>query len=217
MASKGWEGVMKRILSVTWLALPCLVLFAGSAGAMICPLVPFNGNPDGLDLSVEVVDAGVGQIHFLFSNQSLIGSSMARLYFDDDIGLLAQMIGIVGDGTLFEQPACPGNLPGGRTLAPPFEAIDAFSVASAAARPRNGIEPGESAIATFNLLDAFDFDDVCAALMGGGLRIGVHTIALPDGSSVSAVTVPEPATMVLVGLGALIEIARKEKRRRTNV
>lgn len=205
---------MKRILNVTWPVLLCLVLFAGSAGAMICPLVPFNGNPDGLDISVEVVDAGVGQIYFLFSNQSLIGSSMARLYFDDDVGLLSQMVSIVGEGTVFEQPVHPGNLPGGRTLSPAFEAIEAFSAGSAPARPRNGIEPGESAIATFNLLDAFDFDDVCAALMGGGLRIGVHTIALPDGSSVSAVTVPEPATMALIGLGALIEIARKEKQRR---
>jgi hypothetical protein len=43
----------------------------------------------------------------------------------------------------------------------------------------------------------------------GELRIGVHVIALPDGSSESAVTIPEASTFILFALGGAGLLARR--------
>ncbi|MFH1371643.1 MAG: PEP-CTERM sorting domain-containing protein, partial [Planctomycetota bacterium] len=55
----------------------------------------------------------------------------------------------------------------------------------------------------FDLINGGTLEDVIDELNNGTLRVGIHIIGLPDGSSESAILVPEPATMCLLGLGAL--------------
>lgn len=63
---------------------------------------------------------------------------------------------------------------------------------------------GEWVQITFDLLDDNMFEDVIVYLDAGDLRIGVHLIALPDGLSESAILVPEPSAVLLLGLGAVM-------------
>ena len=54
-----------------------------------------------------------------------------------------------------------------------------------------------------DLAIGYTIDDVTAAFNDETLRIGAHVIAFPDGSSESAVTTPEPVTLVLLIIGGL--------------
>jgi hypothetical protein len=194
-----------------WLTLLCLLVCSNFADAtMVYPFRAFNGDVSDLNLYVEVADGGTGQINFSFYNQSLIDSAIARIYFDDDAGALLSILDIAGDGTSFSQPARPKNLPAGRSLRPAFDAIEQLSIAAVAPPPKNGINPGEHTTVVFRLSDGFGPGDVAAALNEGALRIGLHVIALPDGSSVSAINIPEPGTLVILTLAAL-SVARKAR------
>lgn len=165
-----------------------------------------------LDLYVVVSDPEPGQVDFTFHNQSLVDSSIARIYFDDDS--LLSFYGITdGSGTSFSQPATPGNLPAGNTLEPSFATTDEFCFKGGPPAPQNGINPGEQLTVFFNI-DSGTFTQVIDGLEAGALRIGAHVIALPDGSSESAVTVPEPATVALLGMGALC-LLRKRRTKAT--
>jgi len=181
--------------------------FAFTAEAsFIYPLKIFTSNGSyynslDLDFPVEVSEGGVGQVDFTFHNESSINSCIASIYFDD--GSLLGIAGIInGSGTLFSQPAKSSNLPAGNTLNPSFVTTNAFSIGAESPPPQNGINPYEWVKITFNLTDGKSFGNVIDDLNGGALRIGAHIIALPDGSSESAVNIPEPMTTILLGLGA---------------
>jgi hypothetical protein len=184
---------------------------------MVYPLKIFDrdakyyGSSD-LNLYVSVVDAKAGQVDFTFYNDSLVNSSIARIYFDDD-GYLSGLVGIEGSGVSFSQSARPGNLPAARLLDPPFETTGWFSVDADPAVPKSGINPGQWAKLTFDLTGGSTLSDVVGALEVGTLRAGVHIIALPDGSSDSAVTVsaPEPATLLLFGTAGVWVLTRKRR------
>ncbi len=169
---------------------------------MVYPLRVFNGDVPELNICVHVMDEGPGQVDFVFYNQSTIKSSIASIYFDDDAALFSTVEAIVGAGTSFEGDASPGNLPGGRTLWPGF--IAQFSFGADAPPPVNGINPGEHTLFRFGLSGSAGIDDVESALGNGMLRIGAHIIAMPDGSSVSAINVPLPATGIMFGLGSVM-------------
>jgi len=55
------------------------------------------------------------------------------------------------------------------------------------------------------------FEDVISELDMGAMRIGVHVIALPDGSSGSALAVPGLGTVILLGCGAAWIAIRKKQ------
>lgn len=185
---------------------------------MVYPLDIFDrdaeyyGSTD-LNLYIEVADGGPELVDFTFYNDSLVDSSIARIYFDDDGGSLSGLAGIDGLGVSFSQSASPGNIPGARLLVPLFEATDEFSIGADAPPPKNGINPGQSAKITFDMTGGSTLDDVIGGLDTGALRIGVHVIALPDGSSGSAVTVaaPEPATLLLFSTAGLWVLTRRRK------
>jgi hypothetical protein len=207
------KKVRRKYLTVTFLVVIVLGLPAGVLrAAVVYPFEVFSNNgsyynsPD-LDLYVEVSE-GEGQAGFTFYNESLIDSSIARIYFDG--GSLLGIADITeGAGTSFSQPATPGNLPGGNPLESPFVTTDGFSIGSEAPRPHSGVNPGEWVQITFDLISGGSFQSVIDELNTGALRIGIHVIALPDGSSEGAIAVPEPATIFLLGLGALALLRKR--------
>ena len=178
------------------------------------PLEIFTSNGDyydspDLDLYVEVTN-GANQVDFTFHNESLIDSSIADIYFDD--GSLLGIASIVeGPGTSFSQPATPGDLPSGNLLDPPFVTTGEFSIDGNPPPSHNGVNPGEWVQITFNLIGGGTLGDVIDELNTGVLRIGIHIIDLPDGSSESAVNVPEPTTIAFLGLGALALLRKRKK------
>jgi len=180
----------------------------------IYPLEIFTNNGSfcdsgDLDLSVVVSKGEAGRVDFTFYNESLIDSSIARIYFDDDSLLDISAI-TEGAGTSFSQPATPGNLPSGKSLEAPFVATEGFSFNGQPPRPQSGVNPGEWLRITFDI-NGSTFAAVINGLDTGAIRIGTHIIALPDGSSESAIAVPEPVTIALLGLGGLALIRRRRK------
>lgn len=197
----------RKYLSAVFLALllPSLMVDTLHATA-VYPLEVFTNNggyndsPD-LDLYVEVVDRE-SCVDFTFHNESLIDSSIARIYFVGCSFLSFAEI-IEGPGTFFNQPATPARLPGADLLELSLLTTYEFSFDSDPAVPHNGINPGEWGTMVFDLINGGTFLNVTDELNAGTLWIGVHVVALPDGSSESAIAIPDPATLFLLGLGSL--------------
>ena len=211
------KDVMKK---KTWLAslVACFVagVLASSARADIYPFEIFtdNGNHENYDLYVEVTDGGlvdsVSLVNFTFYNDSELYSSIARIYFDN--GALEEMVEIInGPGTGFSQFAAPHNIPAARQLDPVFETTDGFSFVSDPARPHNGVDHiGEWVTVAFSIAEGSTFENVISQLNNSTLRVGIHIIGLgPEDGSESAVTVPEPATVCLLGFGTLGLLRRR--------
>ncbi|HUW20966.1 MAG TPA: PEP-CTERM sorting domain-containing protein [Sedimentisphaerales bacterium] len=172
----------------------------------------YSNSPD-LDMYVAVSDQS-GAVDFTFYNESLINSSVSRIYFDD--GSLLGIAAVTnGPGTSFSQLATPGDLAGGGLLKPPFVTSQEFCMDGDPPAYHNGVnpvQPGnplEWVRVTFDLADGATLSAVIDQLNSGALRIGVHIIGLPDGSSESGVTVAEPVTIALLGLGTFALVRRR--------
>jgi hypothetical protein len=196
---------MKKALTLTALCIVCAVATPTARAALIYPLEPFNNDISDLDLYFELQDGGPGRIDLAFHNQSLIDSSMARIYFDDDADVLADLLEIDGLAMAFTSFPSPHNVPGGHSIDPIFEADTAISIGADPAPPKNGINPGQWTTVTFQLPDGITITHVAAALNDSSLRIATHVIALPDGSSASAINIPipQPATVGILAFGTL--------------
>ena len=209
---------MRKEAWVIWFPLLCSAICGSSLRAnMVYPLKVFTSegqyydSPD-LNLYVEVSNRGTDEVDFTFYNESLIDSSIARIYFSDGGGLLIDIADITdGPGTSFSRLARPGNLPRGNTFEPPFMTADGLSADSAPPLPHNGVNPGEWV--QFTLDNNGTFENVIDGLNTGSIRIGVHVIGtgLPDGSGVAAVSVPEPGTLILLGTAGLWIFTRKRR------
>lgn len=167
-----------------------------------------NGDNFGdLGLYVDVQNGGE-DISFTIHNESTVeGLSITDVYFDD--GTLEELTGVEnGPGVAFSELSSPGELPGANLLIPPFVTSDQFSVDSDPAIPHHGIQSGEYLTINFDLYPGGLLADVIDELNDGRLRIGIRLQAFPGGYSESAV-VPEPATVCLLGLGALALLRRR--------
>ena len=173
--------------------------------------------------SVEVTDIGGGVVTFEFINSGPLASSITDIYFDD--GTLIEPLdssdlaaGDVVDSVAFSVPANPPNLPGGSGSLT-FNVSAGLSADSDSPIAENGINPGESLVITATLKTGVTFSDIIDGILmyngtdAGSLWIGMHVQALPDGSSATFVTVPEPAEIALA-LGALLGLGAGYRRLR---
>ncbi len=206
--------VAARVSFAAALTLAC----ASAARAVYYPLEIFTANGDyndspAIDVYMDVAN-GEGQVDFIFYNISTVESSLARIYFDD--GSLLGVADVNGSaGTSFSEvfPG-PGNIPGAELLDPPFDANREFSIGAENPPPENGVNPpplNEWVMVSFELVEDGTLQGVIDELNAGILRVGVHIISLPDGSSEAAIAIPEPATLTLFALGALV-LLRKTRR-----
>ncbi len=205
----------------------CVCGFLLSFGAGILESTPFNFSvitangiyydDPALDLQVDVFDSG-GLVGFEFNNYSTMDSVVKSIYFET--GPLLELDHIVNyiiseearEETKFLEGSL-GNLPAGNTLPVAFET--AFYVESDPAAPKWGINPDEKLQVYFSLQAGKDFGDVIAGLTSQEFRIGLHVIALPDGSSEATITVPEPtitSLLIFGSLGSFLVKRRKQKR-----
>lgn len=182
-----------------------------------------NNDPTGgsiaigeAQLSVDVTDAGNGQILFTFFNSGSGASSIADIYFDD--GPFLGIDGIInGAGVNFVIGANPSNLPGANNISPSFAA--SFSAQSGPPAQSNGVNPGETVGILFDLQPGSTFADAIAALNNGDLRIGLHVQGFAGGESEGFVNGPPialslPGTLILFGTGSLIAVVAALRRRR---
>ena len=216
-----------RVRKLAAAAFVCLLVISLPAHICQAVLYPFqiftdngayNDNP-GWDLYVDVWN-GSNQAYFTFYNNSSFDSSIARIYFDDGTLLgIDEIIDSVDPGppkvtyTSFNKTSSPGDLPGGTDLVPPFVADREFSIGSQNPPPWKGVNNGDilNEWVTVHFQLSSDLTALLGELNNGTLRVGLHVIGLPDGSSESAILIPEPATVALLGLGALFLLRRKRR------
>lgn len=194
-----------------------VLMSASEAGAVLIDLDPFNVDESfdksQVDIYVEVTeDEDDDKVRFEFHNDSDLLSSIKSIFFED--GVLDGIAGFeFGEDTLFEETTNAANFPAGKSLSNDFET--AYSADAIPPAPFTGIGPGEELTVIMDLDEGADFADLLVQLDDKSLRIGVHVIALPDGSSFSAVSdspcaIPEPATILILGIGSLCLIRKKK-------
>ena len=160
----------------------------------------YNDDP-GVDVFMEVFN-GEGIASFKFFNDSTITSSITNIYFDD--GSLLGIDTITNSAGVSFSKDGPANIPGADLLEPDFVADREFNIGADPPPYHNGVNnppPDEWVQVTFNLINGGTIDDVIDELNSGALRVGIHIQGFEDGSSESAVAVPEPASIFMLGLG----------------
>ena len=217
VTSRDWRKlVWGGMAFLLFLFIPCANLYA-----LILPFEIFTDNGEwgtggsnfgdpALDLIVDVYNGGP-TVSFEFHNNSvspLVDLSITDIYFDD--GTLLAISGVEnGPGVSFTELADPAELPGANILIPPFETTNHFSADADPPPSHSGVEPGEWVIIHFDLQQGGTLQHVLDELSDGSLRIGIHIQSFPGGSSESAVNVPEPATICLLGLGVLALLRKR--------
>lgn len=206
---------MRKIMFL--LVMLCLCVLPTVKAGLIYEFDVFtdNGNyadDPALNMYFEISEQGDGSVLFEIHNDSTIASSsIANVYFDGNDYLDGLSI-INGVDVLFVDKSSPSNMGGG--LKPKFDTSHAIGADSPA--PFNGVNASQILGVSFELKKNTTYTDVVSAISSGDLRVGLHATALPDGSSEWAVNsmevVPEPATLALLGLGAIaLRCGRKKK------
>jgi hypothetical protein len=162
-------------------------------------------------LSVDVTDAGTGQVLFTFNNAGPDAMSITDVYFDD--GHLLGISSIESStGVSYTQGAAPGNLPSANNINPSFSTTAGFSADSDPAVQPNGVNPGEWLKIYFELKESDQtYQTVIDDLANGSLRIGIHVQGFDGGGSEAFVNggtppnnVPDAtASIMLLGIALM--------------
>jgi len=170
---------------------------------------------DSMDLcpdafTMEVVEQG-DQALFTFTNNCSTDGVLGRIFFMENDLMAFHSIYDQSEGVSFSPPSGKNAmLPGGHPIG--FTPHNAFSIDADPAKPKNGLHYEDYVSILFDLSDGTSFDGIIDAIDGQSLGVGIHAQALPGGGSASFSTIPEPSTMLLISLGALLF---KPKRRGT--
>jgi hypothetical protein len=166
------------------------------------------GNGQSVQIGDDTRSPAANQVLFRFRNIGPLESVITAIYFDQpDLSPLFQGIAAIYGmtGVAFSLGGSPPVLPGGNNLSPAFD--EDFRATADPPPSQNGVNPGEAVGLALTLENGVDWDTVIGALDSAALRVGLHVLAFPDGSSASFVNdgvVPEPAAILLVGSVLLI-------------
>jgi hypothetical protein len=195
----------------------CVLLFClagATAHATLYDLTRITNNGTGLtfdpgDFTMDVSSYGNGAL-ITFSNNCEFDSVVTAMYFLEND--LLEFDGfapppVSSEGVAFSVVTKNANLPAGQPYG--FDPKNTFAVDADSAAPKNGLNPGESLGLLFNL--NVSYDTLIAAFDQQTLRAGIHVQSLPGGYSESFIsTVPEPATLMLLGIGTML-VQRKRR------
>jgi len=182
----------------------CVCLLSVSAHAELYIFGQVTGGSMGLcpdAFTMEVVEQG-DQALFTFTNNCDNDGVLGRIFFmENDLMTFneIQEVPAEKDWALYEKNAM---LPGGQPLG--FTPHNSFGIFADPARPKNGLEFSEYISVLFDLADGVSFDNIIAEIDGQSLGVGIHAQSLPGGGSASFSTIPEPLTLSLLGIGALL-------------
>jgi hypothetical protein len=173
------------------------------------------------NVAVSDVSGQPDQVTFKFTNAVGIASSISEIYYDDrsPLQLLTLNATLVQVGCSFSGGgANPGNLPGGASLTPAFNAIQSFS-ADAVGNPSVGIDTASDSLTMrFTLQPGASFASVINAMNVGTLRIGLHVRSIgtqgeSDGfvnsGNPPVIPLPAAAWMGLAGLAGIAIVRRR--------
>ncbi len=149
---------------------------------------------------------------FKFYNVGLLPSSIADIYMDDDqLNSIGELLYLTDSdpGVSFSIGAAPGILPDRQYADPPFVATRQFNMDSDPPAQPWGINPGEWLEAVYEITAGMTVFDIEQEIRDGQLRIGYHVQGFSDDGSASFVSTPEPASILLLGLGTLALLRKR--------
>lgn len=180
--------------------------FSASVGSVLA--ITNNGTGGGIGESqfeVLVNSNGPQQVGFTFKNLGPHESSMTRLFWEDNSGLLTSLNG--WDTTTPSDKKAPykgvdfsggvaNNLPGGNGFG--FDHDYSIQANKKGGFSHNGIGPGEDVTVFFTHTGLFD--ELVSAIHSDAplkrIRIGIHAQSFPDGNSNAFLNAPPQTHMI---------------------